>query len=132
MKNNTASANAILQQQPQQQVAVPHPGQIIGQVDNQGRIIPVQNQPRTANAVFALASYQSKVRDIGLPVCSAQSHAGIKEHAKRLEVARQVQPHAVSPQDQMQEKLRMSEDIRGYLRDEMNPALILVGRARRV
>ncbi|KAG0154310.1 hypothetical protein PDIDSM_1690 [Penicillium digitatum] len=58
------SANATTIQQPQQQplfqqVAVPQPGQIIGQVDNQGRILSLpQQQPRQgANAIFAPASY---------------------------------------------------------------------------
>ncbi|KAJ9481030.1 hypothetical protein VN97_g12481 [Penicillium thymicola] len=61
LQNNGASANALHQQQPPQQVTVPQPGQTIGLVDNQGRIIPVQNQnqPRTDNAVFAPASYPS-------------------------------------------------------------------------
>ncbi|QQK44266.1 hypothetical protein Pdw03_8167 [Penicillium digitatum] len=58
------SANATTIQQPQQQplfqqVAVSQPGQIIGQVDNQGRILSLpQQQPRQgANAIFAPASY---------------------------------------------------------------------------
>ncbi|QQK46720.1 hypothetical protein Pdw03_1618 [Penicillium digitatum] len=58
------SANATTIQQPQQQplfqqVAFPQPGQIIGQVDNQGRILSLpQQQPRQgANAIFAPASY---------------------------------------------------------------------------
>ncbi|KAJ5413507.1 hypothetical protein N7465_005812 [Penicillium sp. CMV-2018d] len=71
--DGTASTNAIHhQQQPRQyqqdfqqrqtfqQVNVPQPGQITGQVDNQGWIIPAQHQeqqPRTANAVFAPASF---------------------------------------------------------------------------
>ncbi|CAI7589013.1 unnamed protein product [Penicillium viridicatum] len=71
--DGSASANAIHhQQQPRQyqqdfqqrqtfqQVNLPQPGQIIGQVDNQGRIIPLQHQqqqPRTGNAVFAPASF---------------------------------------------------------------------------
>ncbi|KAJ5528508.1 hypothetical protein N7527_001901 [Penicillium freii] len=71
--DGSASANAIHhQQQPRQyqqdfqqrqtfqQVNLPQPGQIIGQVDNQGRIKPLQHQqqqPRTGNAVFAPASF---------------------------------------------------------------------------
>ncbi|KGO62115.1 hypothetical protein PEX2_013280 [Penicillium expansum] len=59
------SANATTIQQPQQQqspfqqVTVPQPGQIIGQVNNQGRILSLpQQQPRPrANTVFAPASY---------------------------------------------------------------------------
>lgn len=38
-------------------MAVPQPGQIIGQVDNQGRVHLINQQPRTANAVFTPASY---------------------------------------------------------------------------
>ncbi|EKV14854.1 hypothetical protein PDIP_41980 [Penicillium digitatum Pd1] len=58
------SANATTIQQPQQQppfqrVTVPQPGQIIGQVDNQVRILSLpQQQPRQgANAIFVPASY---------------------------------------------------------------------------
>ncbi|KAG0155364.1 hypothetical protein PDIDSM_939 [Penicillium digitatum] len=61
------SANATTIQQPQQQplfqqVAFPQPGQIIGQVDNQGRILSLpQQQPRQgANAIFAPASYPTR------------------------------------------------------------------------
>ncbi|QQK42944.1 hypothetical protein Pdw03_6845 [Penicillium digitatum] len=54
------SSNTITIQPTTQQVTVPQPGQIIGQVDNQGRIHSLQQQPRQgANAIYAPASYTS-------------------------------------------------------------------------
>lgn len=58
------------------------------------------------------------VRDPGSPACSPQCHAGIKQHAKRPEAARQVQQGWVRFQDQMSEKLQMSEALRQYFKDE--------------
>ncbi|KAG0156252.1 hypothetical protein PDIDSM_3429 [Penicillium digitatum] len=54
------SSNTITIQPTTQQVTVPQPGHIIGQVDNQGRIHSLQQQPRQgANAIYAPASYTS-------------------------------------------------------------------------
>ncbi|KGO75322.1 hypothetical protein PITC_001760 [Penicillium italicum] len=81
------SANATMRAQPQhqpqiQQVAVPQLGQIIGQVDSQGRVhfLPQQQQqPRQgANSVFVPASYattpQQGRHKIQLGHCHAVQH----------------------------------------------------------
>lgn len=63
------------------------------------------------------------VHGFGLPACSTQCYTGIRQHVKKPEVAWQVnrgEPHQnwAKFQDQMPEKLPMSEDLRRYFKDE--------------
>lgn len=63
------------------------------------------------------------VRGLGLPACSTQCSTGIRQHVEKPEVAWKVnrgEPHQnwTKFQDQMPEKLPMSEDLRQYFKDE--------------
>ena len=58
------------------------------------------------------------VRGFGLPACSTQCYTGIRQHAKKPEVARHINQNWVKYQDQMPEKLPMWEDLKQYFKDE--------------
>lgn len=58
--------------------------------------------------------------EFGLPACSDECSASIEHHAKRPESRRQVHHELYRFQDQVPEKLRMSEGLKQYFKDEFD------------